>query len=580
MTGVDEKEKSPGPVLCVERLSVDFRVAGEWTPAVRDVSFTVGRGEVVALVGESGSGKSVSSMSVLGLVAGSARHRGSIRFHDTELLGLGHEALRAVRGKRIAMIFQEPMTALNPVYTIGRQIAEAIRCHEKVSAAAARARAVELLTKVGIPDPERRVDSYPHQLSGGQRQRAMIAMAISGDPEVIIADEPTTALDVTVQAEILELLRGLRRDLGSAVLIITHDMGVVADIADRVVVMKEGEVVEEAPVRRLFAAPAHEYTRRLLAAVPKPPPPPATPSLAGVPPLPDAAEADAAEAGAAVTAPGPAKDTALRVRDLEVEYPGRLGRKGFKAVHGVSLTIGRGEVLGLVGESGSGKSTIGRAVVGLARATAGSVEVCGTDVTGLSGRRLRAFRPTYSMVFQDPGASLNPRWSIGASIAAPLLVHRRADRAAADARVAELLEQVELPAAWAGRFPHELSGGQRQRVGIARALALEPELLIADEPTSALDVSVQATVLRLFRELQDRLGFACLFISHDLGVVELLAHEVAVLQNGRLVEHGPAREVLARPRTEYTRRLVAAAPVPDPAQQAERRRLWREMAAA
>ncbi|AUH41737.1 ABC transporter ATP-binding protein [Streptomyces sp. CMB-StM0423] len=575
MTGADlEKEATAAqPVLSVERLSVDFRVAGEWIPAVRDVSFTVGRGEVVALVGESGSGKSVSSMSVLGLVAGSARHRGSIRFHDTELLGLGHEALRGIRGKRIAMIFQEPMTALNPVYTIGKQIAEAIRCHEKVSAAGARARAIELLTKVGIPEPERRVDSYPHQLSGGQRQRAMIAMAISGSPEVIIADEPTTALDVTVQAEILELLRGLRRDLGSAVLIITHDMGVVADIADRVVVMKEGEVIEEAPVGRLFAAPGHEYTRRLLAAVPKPPPPGAEPAAVTRP-------------GAAVGVPPPTgawpagEDTTLRVRDLEVEYPGRLGRKGFKAVHGVSLTIGKGEVLGLVGESGSGKSTIGRAVVGLSRATGGSVEVCGTDVTGLSGRRLRAFRPTYSMVFQDPGASLNPRWSIGDSIAAPLLVNRRADRAAAHARVAELLEQVELPAHWASRFPHELSGGQRQRVGIARALALEPELLIADEPTSALDVSVQATVLRLFRELQDRLGFACLFISHDLGVVELLAHEVAVLQNGRLVEHGPAREVLANPRTEYTKRLVAAAPVPDPVQQAERRRLWREMAAA
>ncbi|MEO3765092.1 ABC transporter ATP-binding protein [Streptomyces sp. B5E4] len=583
MTGAGQEREgtAPEPVLSVERLSVDFRVAGEWTPAVRDVSFTVGRGEVVALVGESGSGKSVSSMSVLGLVAGSARHRGSIRFHDTELLGLGHEALRSVRGKRIAMIFQEPMTALNPVYTVGRQIAEAIRCHEKISAAGARARAIELLTKVGIPEPERRVDSYPHQLSGGQRQRAMIAMAISGNPEVIIADEPTTALDVTVQAEILELLRGLRRDLGSAVLIITHDMGVVADIADRVVVMKEGEVVEEAPVGRLFAAPEHEYTRRLLAAVPKPPPPratpsppPATPPLAGVPPLAGEAEPVAA------ARPEAAKDTTLRIRDLEVEYPGRLGRKGFKAVHGVSLTIGKGEVLGLVGESGSGKSTIGRAVVGLSRATGGSVEVCGTDVTGLSGRRLRAFRPTYSMVFQDPGASLNPRWSIGDSIAAPLLVNRRADRAAAHSRVAELLEQVELPAHWASRFPHELSGGQRQRVGIARALALEPELLIADEPTSALDVSVQATVLRLFRDLQDRLGFACLFISHDLGVVELLAHEVAVLQNGRLVEHGPAREVLAHPRTEYTKRLVAAAPVPDPVQQAERRRLWREMAAA
>ncbi|WP_420000017.1 ABC transporter ATP-binding protein [Streptomyces boninensis] len=546
-------------VLTVEGLSVDFRIAGEWTPAVRDISFTVAKGEVVALVGESGSGKSVSSMSVLGLVGGSARHRGSIRFHETELLGLDHDALRGIRGKRIAMIFQEPMTALNPVYTIGRQIAEAIRCHEKIPTAEARTRAIELLTKVGIPEPERRVDSYPHQLSGGQRQRAMIAMAISGSPEVIIADEPTTALDVTVQAEILDLLRGLQKDLGSAVLIITHDMGVVADLADRVVVMKQGEVVEEAPVERLFAAPQHEYTRKLLAAVPKPPAPGSVESA------PEAAQ----EAEAAT----------LRVTDLEVEYPGRLGQKGFKAVHGVSLAIGPGKILGLVGESGSGKSTIGRAIVGLSRATAGSIEVCGTDVTRLTGRRLRAFRPTYSMVFQDPGASLNPRLSIGDSIAAPLLASRTADRAQARKRVAELLEQVELPASWAERFPHELSGGQRQRIGIARALALEPELLIADEPTSALDVSVQATVLRLFRELQDRLGFACLFISHDLGVVELLAHEVAVLQHGRLVEHGPAHEVLARPQTDYTRRLVAAAPVPDPAQQTERRRLWREMAA-
>ncbi|AXK32499.1 ABC transporter ATP-binding protein [Streptomyces armeniacus] len=558
MTGGDTAPAADA-VLTVDRLSVDFRISGEWTPAVRDISFTVGKGEVVALVGESGSGKSVSSMSVLGLVGANARHRGSIRFHDTELLGLDHEALRGIRGKRIAMIFQEPMTALNPVYTIGRQIAEAVRCHERISAAEARTRAVELLTKVGIPEPERRVDSYPHQLSGGQRQRAMIAMAISGSPEVVIADEPTTALDVTVQAEILDLLRSLQKDLGSAVLIITHDMGVVADLADRVVVMKQGEVVEEAPVGRLFSAPRHDYTRRLLAAVPKPPAP-----------------------GEAEPAPEetPTSETAtLRVTDLEVEYPGRLGRKGFKAVHGVSLAVGKGKVLGLVGESGSGKSTIGRAVVSLARATAGSIEVCGTDVTRLTGRRLRAFRPTYSMVFQDPGASLNPRLSIGDSIAAPLLTGRRADRSAASERVAELLEQVELPVSWAERFPHELSGGQRQRVGIARALALEPELLIADEPTSALDVSVQATVLRLFRELQDRMGFACLFISHDLGVVELLAHEVAVLQNGRLVEHGPTHEVLARPQTDYTRRLVAAAPVPDPAQQAERRRLWREMAA-
>ncbi|MEU6711360.1 ABC transporter ATP-binding protein [Nonomuraea sp. NPDC046802] len=542
------------PILSVDQLSVDFQIGGEWVPAVKDVSFTVAKGEVVALVGESGSGKSVSSMSVLGLLAKNSRRRGSIRYGDTELLGLGEEALRAIRGKRIAMIFQEPMTALNPVYTIGEQIIEAIQCHERVPAAEARSRTLELLKKVGIPDPESRINSYPHQLSGGQRQRAMIAMAISGSPEIIVADEPTTALDVTVQAEILELLRRLQKDLGSAVVVITHDMGVVADLADRVVVMRQGEVVEEAPVARLFADPRHEYTRKLLSAVPR------------------RGQAEPAPSGTAADA---AQDTTLRVTGLQVEYPGRLGRKGFKAVHDVSFDIGKGKVLGLVGESGSGKSTIGRAIVGLVRATSGTIEICGRDVTGLGARELRGFRRKYSMVFQDPGSSLDPRRSIGDSIAAPMIINRYAERAVVRKRVLELLEQVELPGNWADRFPHELSGGQRQRVGIARALALEPELLIADEPTSALDVSVQATVLRLFQELQDRLGFSCLFISHDLGVVELLSHDVAVLQHGRMVEHGPAREVLNDPQTDYTRRLVAAAPVPDPVEQAERRELWR-----
>ncbi|MBU7599380.1 ABC transporter ATP-binding protein [Streptomyces sp. P38-E01] len=546
------------PVLSVDRLAVDFQISGAWTPAVKDVSFSVDRGEVVALVGESGSGKSVTSLSVLGLLGQNARTRGAISFGGVELLGLGGEELRALRGKRIAMIFQEPMTALNPVYTVGRQIIEAIRCHERVTKDQARARALELLRKVGIPEPERRIDSYPHQLSGGQRQRAMIAMAVSGSPEVLIADEPTTALDVTVQAEILELLRSLRKDLGLAVVIITHDMGVVADIADRVIVMRQGEVVEQAPVRRLFADPQHPYTRKLLAAVPRR----NAPGRAGEP-----TEQEDTHAG-----------EVLRVTDLDVEYPGGLGRKSFKAVHGVNLTVDRGRILGLVGESGSGKSTIGRAIVGLVRATAGSVEISGRDVTHLKGKELRAFRRRYSMVFQDPGSSLNPRLSIGDSIAAPMVINRQADRSAVRGRVRTLLEQVELPTGWADRFPHELSGGQRQRIGIARALALEPELLIADEPTSALDVSVQATVLRLLQELQERLGFSCLFISHDLGVVQSLAHEVAVLQHGRLVERGPATDVLTRPRSDYTRRLVAAAPVPDPDEQAERRSAWRAMA--
>ncbi|MGH3747517.1 MAG: ATP-binding cassette domain-containing protein, partial [Micromonosporaceae bacterium] len=384
-------------------------------------------------------------------------------------------------------------------------------------------------------------------------------------PDVIIADEPTTALDVTVQAEILELLRRLQQDLGAAVVIITHDMGVVADLADRVVVMKQGEVVEQAPVAELFAQPRHEHSRRLLAAVPRRAPSETDPADARS----DAEPADAASEAEPLT---------LRVADLEVAYPGRLGQQAYQAVHGVSLQIPKGAVLGLVGESGSGKSTIGKAVVGLVRASAGSIEIAGQDVTRLRGRQLRELRKRCSMVFQDPGSSLNPRLSIGDSIAAPMVVNRYADRPAIRQRVRDLLEQVELPADWADRYPHELSGGQRQRVGIARALALDPELLIADEPTSALDVSVQATVLRLFQELQDRLGFSCLFISHDLGVVELLSDEVAILQDGRLVESGPAHRVLSAPQTAYTKRLVAAAPVPDPAKQAERRRAWQAMA--
>ena len=551
---------SAEPLLSVERLSVDFQVAGDWMPAVKKVSFSVGRGEVVALVGESGSGKSVTSMSVLGLLSSNARCRGSIRLEGREVLGLASAELREIRGKRVAMVFQEPMTALNPVHTIGEQIDEAIRCHDNVSSAEARRQTLQLLSRVGIPEPERRVDSYPHQLSGGQRQRAVIAMAISGSPEVIIADEPTTALDVTVQAEILELLRRLQQDLGAAVLLITHDMGVVADLADRVVVMKEGEAIESASATQLFARPQHEYTKKLLAAVPRP----------GTTPRNDHPSV--------MSSVG--QNLALRVQSLEVTYRGRPGRPPFTAVRSVSLSVARGKVLGLVGESGSGKSTIGRAVLGLVRASAGTIEVCGTVVTGLKGRQLRALRATYSMIFQDPGSSLNPRLRIGDSIAAPMLINRFADRKGIRRRVSELLEQVELPAGWADRFPHELSGGQRQRVAIARALALDPALLVADEPTSALDVSIQATVLRLLQDLQGQLGFSCLFISHDLGVVETLADDVAVVHNGGIVETGPAGQVLNAPQAEYTRRLIAAAPVPDPAEQCARRRIWRETVTA
>ena len=541
-------------VLEVSDLCVDFQVGGETVPAVCGVSFSVCRGEVLALVGESGSGKSVSSMSVLKLLAPNARVRGSIRFDGEEISDLHGEPLRALRGKRIAMIFQEPMTALNPVYTIGQQIIEAIRSHQDVTEARARERTLELLRLVEIPEPERRIDSYPHQLSGGQRQRAMIAMAVSGSPDVIIADEPTTALDVTVQAEILDLLRRLQKDLGAAVLLITHDMGVVADLADRVVVMRSGAVVESAPVGQLFSAPEAEYTAHLLASVPRP----------------DAQQERPATADS---------ELSVEVSGLDVVYPGGLGRKPFHAVHGVDLTIPRGSVHGLVGESGSGKSTIGRAIAGLVRPAAGTIRIGGIDPYTASRSDRRRLRRTYSMVFQDPGSSLNPRLSIGDSVAAPMVINEFGSRTEIRNRVGALLDSVKVASDWVDRFPHELSGGQRQRVGIARALALDPEFLIADEPTSALDVSVQATVLALLAELQQRLGFSCLFISHDLAVIEMLSDHVTVLRHGRVVESAPTSTVLRSPRSDYTKRLIAAAPVPDPVAQAERRRAWQAMSA-
>jgi peptide/nickel transport system ATP-binding protein len=549
MTAVDNDV-----VLEVRDLSVDFQVGGNAVPAVSGVSFAVHRGEVLALVGESGSGKSVSSMSVLKLLAPNARVRGSIRFDGEEISELCGEPLRALRGKRIAMIFQEPMTALNPVYTIGQQIVEAIRSHEDVPEKQARERALQLLRLVEIPEPERRIDSYPHQLSGGQQQRAMIAMAVSGSPDVIIADEPTTALDVTVQAEILDLLRRLQKDLQAAVLLITHDMGVVADLADRVVVMRSGAVVEEAPVRQLFAAPKAEYTAHLLASVPRPTAP-------------------------QENAPTADSELSVEVSGLDIIYPGGLGRKPFHAVHQVDLAIHRSCVHGLVGESGSGKSTIGRAIAGLMRPASGSIRIGGIDPFTASRADKRRLRRTYSMVFQDPGSSLNPRLTIGDSVAAPMLINKFGSKAEIRNRVGMLLDSVKISSGWADRFPHELSGGQRQRVGIARALALDPEFLIADEPTSALDVSVQATVLALLAELQERLGFSCLFISHDLAVIELLSDRVTVLQHGRVVESGPAGSVLRSPRSDYTKRLTAAAPVPDPEAQAQRRRAFRAMSA-
>ncbi|CAM5790692.1 ABC transporter ATP-binding protein [Cellulomonas persica] len=550
------------PVLEVRDLGVDFYVDGTWYPAAQGVSYDVRPGEVLAIVGESGSGKTQSSMALMGLLPPNGRARGSAKLGDRELIGMSTSKLRRIRGREVAMIFQEPMTALNPVFTIGFQIVETLRTHFEMGPAEARARAIELLTLVEIPDPEVRVDSYPHQLSGGQRQRAMIAQALACDPKLLLADEPTTALDVTVQAEILKLMRDLRERIDSGIVLITHDMGVVADMADKILVMKDGQVVEQGEARELFANPQHPYTIKLLDAVPH---------------LGRSAEAAAAEAAGEqpVTATSSTttedRELVLDAQDVVIEYPGRRRTPAFRAVDGVSLQIRKGEVVGLVGESGSGKTTVGRAIVGLLPVTSGKLSIVGQDMVGASMRDLKPLRTKVGIVFQDPGSSLNPRLPIGESIAEPLLLHRGVKGEEMQRAVERLLDQVQLPRAMRNRYPHELSGGQRQRVGIARSLALEPQLLVADEPTSALDVSVQATVLELFQELQREHGFACLFISHDLAVVEMLSDRIAVMHNGKLVEVGETAQVVNHPRDPYTQRLLAAVPVPDPQAQQERR---------
>ena len=547
-------------VLTVTDLTIEFEVDKVWRKAVDAVSFTVAAGEVLAIVGESGSGKSTTAMAIPGLLADNARVAGSIDLGGRELVGLTEKQLAPIRGKDVAVIFQEPLTALNPVYSIGWQITEAIRAHTSLSKKEAKARAVELLKLVEMPEPETRVNYYPHQLSGGQRQRAMIAQALSSDPSLLIADEPTTALDVTVQAEILDLMRDLRNRIDASIVLITHDMGVVADMADRIAVMKDGAIVETDRAEKIFKSASHPYTQQLLASVPH---------------LGSSIEAVAA---GKIAAPGQAADTrALSIVDGVIEYP---GRPVFRAVDGVSLDIEMGEVVGLVGESGSGKSTIGKAVVGLNKLTSGTLSIGGIDITAASNRELRSVRSKVGIVFQDPGSSLNPRWPIGQSIAEPMLLHTDLDASQRNRKVEELLDQVQLSRTMRNRYPHQLSGGQRQRVGIARALALEPTLLVADEPTSALDVSVQAKVLELFKELQREYGFACLFISHDLAVVEVLAKRIAVLNKGKMAEFGTTDQILRRPTNEYTKRLLAAVPVPDPAEQAKRRNARAELLAA
>ncbi|WP_103349389.1 ABC transporter ATP-binding protein [Amycolatopsis sp. CA-128772] len=548
--------------------------------AVRGVGYEVRAGEVVAVVGESGSGKTVTAMSLLGLLPPTARVTGRAELAGRDLYAMTPAELREVRGGRVGMVFQEPMSALNPVFTVGDQLLEAIRTHRSGPAAAARDRAIELLGLVGLPNPRERFRSYPHELSGGQLQRIVIAMAVANEPELLIADEPTTALDVTVQADILELLRDLRERLGTAILLITHDMGVVADLADRVVVMHDGRVVEQGDAGRIFTAPAEDYTRQLLGSV-------VSLSSAATSGLERAVTAEisagpahvaAAEHPAVASVPDvPAEAPLLRVTDLAVTYRGRFRALAVHAAAGVNLHVEPGEVLGLVGESGSGKSTVARAVTGLLAPTAGSVHIGDADITRVRGRAAKALRRRIGVVFQDPLSSLNPRTTVGESVATPLRLHRAVRSSEVDGRVAELLSAVQLSPSLAARYPHELSGGQRQRACIARALALRPDLLVADEPTSALDVTIQARILDLLRELRHEFGFACLFISHDLAVIEQLADRVAVMHRGHVVEQGPAKEVLTSPAHAYTQRLLSAAPVADPEAQRRRREAWRRL---
>ena len=535
------------PVLQVRNFTVEFWVDGSWYPAAVDMNFDVQAGKTLAIVGESGSGKSTTAMGIMDLLASNARMSGSVKVKGSEMIGVAKSQLRKFRGREVAYIFQEPMTALNPVYTIGFQIVETLRTHFDMGPKAAKARAIELITLVEIPNPELSFDKYPHQLSGGQRQRAMIAQSLACDPALLIADEPTTALDVTVQAEVLDLMRGLRTKLNSAILLITHDMGVVADMADEILVMKDGLTVEHGTADQIFNKPKHPYTQSLLKSVPK---------LGTV------------KQRAAIDSK---KQPVIKLTDVTIAYPKRGRIPEFVAVRDFNLEIFPGEIVGLVGESGSGKTTVGRAAIGLIPIKSGKLEIVGKDISKATQKELFPIRRHTGIVFQDPASSLNPRLPIGESIGEPILLAGLAKGAELNHKVEELLQQVELPRSYRNRFPHELSGGQRQRVGIARALALTPDLLIADEPTSALDVSVQARFLDLLLELQDKLKFACLFISHDLAVVDILAHRIAVMQDGRLVEEGDRDSILKNAKSEYTRRLIAAVPVPDPAEQKKRR---------
>ena len=537
-------------ILEISDFNVDFWVDGVWYPAVIDMNLGLAAGKVTAIVGESGSGKSTTALGLMSLLASNARMEGSVKVKGEEMLNAKSSVLRQFRGREVAYIFQEPMTALNPLYTIGFQIVETLRSHFDMGPKEAHTRALELITMVDIPNPEQSILKYPHQLSGGQRQRAMIAQALACDPALLVADEPTTALDVTVQAEILDLMRGLKDKLNSAILLITHDMGVVADMADDILVMKDGITVEHGTADQIFNNPKHPYTQQLLGAVPK---------------LGSTKKRALPYSESAKPAP------VLKLSDVTIEYPKRGRQPAFTAVKNFNLEIYPGEIVGLVGESGSGKTTVGRASIGLLPVKGGSIEIVGKEIAGANSKQLSDIRQHTGIVFQDPASSLNPRLPIGESIGEPLFLAKLAKGADLARKVEELLDQVELPRSYRNRYPHELSGGQRQRVGIARALALTPDLLIADEPTSALDVSVQARFLELLQELQGKLNFACLFISHDLAVVDILCHRIAVMQDGLLVEAGDRDLILKNPKNDYTKRLISAVPVPDPKEQKIRR---------
>ncbi|TWG92340.1 microcin C transport system ATP-binding protein [Mesorhizobium sp. J18] len=526
------------PLLSIRDLTVAFHQEGRETLAVDRVSFDIGRGETVALVGESGSGKSVTALSVLKLLPypAASHPSGSIFYGDKDLLSRDERELRRIRGNKITMIFQEPMTSLNPLHTIERQVGEILKIHQGMGDAKARARTLELLKEVGIRDPEKRLDAFPHQLSGGQRQRVMIAMALANEPELLIADEPTTALDVTVQAQILELLAKLRKKNDMSMLFITHDLGIVRKIADRVCVMTEGRIVETGPTREIFDNPQHEYTRHLLAAEPKGHPPKADDSA----------------------------DTVMEGRDIKVWFPIKRGffrrtMDHVKAVDGIDVTVREGQTLGVVGESGSGKTTLGLALARMI-SSEGRINFTGRDIGALSFRQMRPLRRELQIVFQDPYGSLSPRMSIAEIIQEGLRIHQpKLSEEQRDRMVVDVLKEVDLDPATRFRYPHEFSGGQRQRIAIARAMVLKPRFVMLDEPTSALDMSVQAQVVDLLRDLQQKHDLAYLFISHDLKVVRALANNVIVMRDGKVVETGTAEQVFENPQTDYTRALIAAA---------------------